>query len=83
MITEQFQIQAEGSLPYARLHTFLWEVHPIGNGSLGAMIWGTTTEELIGLNLDTLWSGVKRDTYPLFWICKKTGRKSGIYPVQI
>lgn len=38
------------------------EVHPIGNGSLGAMIWGTTSEELLGLNLDTLWSGVKRDT---------------------
>lgn len=39
-----------------------WEqVHPIGNGSLGAMIWGTKKEKL-GLNLDTLWSGVARDT---------------------
>lgn len=40
-----------------------WEaVHPIGNGSLGAIIWGTVDEELLGLNLDTLWSGTKRDT---------------------
>ena len=39
-----------------------WEqVHPIGNGNLGAMIWGTE-EEKLGLNLDTLWSGVARDT---------------------
>ena len=28
MITEQFQIQVEGSLPYARLHTILWEESP-------------------------------------------------------
>lgn len=41
---------------------FVWEqVHPIGNGNLGAMIWGTE-EEKLGLNLDTLWSGVARDT---------------------
>lgn len=40
----------------------VWEqVHPIGNGNLGAMIWGTE-EEKLGLNLDTLWSGVSRDT---------------------
>lgn len=38
------------------------EVHPIGNGSLGGMIWGGTTEEHIGLNMDTLWSGYARDT---------------------
>lgn len=38
------------------------EVHPIGNGSLGAMIWGTIEQERLGLNLDTLWSGIARDT---------------------
>ena len=38
------------------------EVLPIGNGSLGAMIWGTVEEEHLGLNLDTLWSGTQRDT---------------------
>ena len=30
---------------------------PIGNGSLGAMVFGTTSEEILSLNLDTLWSG--------------------------
>ena len=30
---------------------------PLGNGSLGAMVYGTTNEEILSLNLDTLWSG--------------------------
>ena len=30
---------------------------PLGNGSLGAMVFGTTHEEILSLNLDTLWSG--------------------------
>lgn len=33
------------------------EALPIGNGRLGAMIFGRTDEELIELNEDTLWSG--------------------------
>ncbi len=37
------------------------ETLPLGNGSLGAMVWGTVEEERIGLNLDTLWSGYERD----------------------
>ena len=30
---------------------------PLGNGSLGAMVFGTTLEERLSMNLDTLWSG--------------------------
>ncbi|RYR37279.1 hypothetical protein Ahy_A09g042192 isoform D [Arachis hypogaea] len=30
---------------------------PIGNGRLGAMIWGDVSSELIQLNEDTLWTG--------------------------
>nr|XP_043627326.1 alpha-L-fucosidase 2-like [Erigeron canadensis] len=30
---------------------------PIGNGRLGAMIWGGVTSETINLNEDTLWTG--------------------------
>lgn len=30
---------------------------PLGNGSLGAMVFGTTDAEKLSLNLDTLWSG--------------------------
>ncbi|XP_050212005.1 alpha-L-fucosidase 2-like [Mercurialis annua] len=31
---------------------------PIGNGNLGAMIWGGAQSELIQLNEDTLWTGI-------------------------
>lgn len=36
---------------------------PIGNGSLGAMIYGGTKEELLALNHDELWTGRPKDTY--------------------
>lgn len=36
----------------------IWEeAFPIGNGTLGAMVFGDTQKERIGLNIDTLWSG--------------------------
>ncbi|KAJ9537959.1 hypothetical protein OSB04_030692 [Centaurea solstitialis] len=34
---------------------------PIGNGRLGAMVWGGVASETINLNDDTLWSGSPRD----------------------
>jgi len=37
------------------------EAMPIGNGSLGAMVYGKVPEEYITLNLDTLWSGTGRE----------------------
>lgn len=30
---------------------------PLGNGRLGALVWGKVTDEVIHLNEDTLWSG--------------------------
>lgn len=33
------------------------EALPIGNGSLGGMVFGGVEKETVGLNLDTLWSG--------------------------
>ncbi len=33
------------------------EALPLGNGRLGAMIFGKTDKETVGLNLDSLWSG--------------------------
>ena len=44
------------------------EALPIGNGTLGGMIYGGYPNERISLNLDTLWSGVphryiKKDAY--------------------
>ncbi len=40
------------------------EALPIGNGRLGAMIFGNTEHEVISLNEDTLWSGYPRDLNP-------------------
>ncbi len=37
------------------------EALPIGNGRLGAMIFGGTTRERIQLNEDSLWAGGRRD----------------------
>ncbi len=39
-----------------------WEATlPVGNGKLGAMIWGGAREEMLGLNEDSLWSGYEKD----------------------
>lgn len=35
---------------------------PIGNGRLGAMVFGGVPEDVLQLNEDTLWSGYPRDT---------------------
>ena len=37
---------------------------PLGNGELGAMVSGGTSQEKIELNLDTLWSGCQNQTEP-------------------
>lgn len=40
----------------------IWEeTLPVGNGSLGAMIFGGAKQEKLGLNEESLWSGYKRD----------------------
>ena len=38
------------------------EALPIGNGRLGAMVFGGAAEERLALNEETLWSGYPRDT---------------------
>lgn len=38
------------------------EALPLGNGSIGAMIFGKTNKERICMNSDTLWTGFPRDT---------------------
>lgn len=40
------------------------EAVPIGNGRLGAMVYGNTQEEIVSLNEDSLWSGYPRDLNP-------------------
>lgn len=41
--------------------TFWVEALPVGNGRLGAMIFGGIEQERLALNEDTLWSGYKTD----------------------
>jgi len=37
------------------------EALPVGNGRLGAMVYGGVADELLQLNEDTLWEGYRRD----------------------
>ena len=40
----------------------IWqEAFPIGNGRLGAFVYGGTDRELLRINEDTLWSGYPGD----------------------
>ena len=45
------------TLHYDRPAEFFEEALPIGNGKLGAMIYGGTLDERISLNDITLWTG--------------------------
>ena len=40
------------------------EALPLGNGRLGAMVFGGVTEERLQLNEESLWAGEPFDTYP-------------------
>lgn len=55
----------ETKLWYKTQATSFTQALPIGNGSLGAMVYGKVPEEYISLNIDTLWSGTgrKQDKY--------------------
>ncbi|GAA3233122.1 glycoside hydrolase N-terminal domain-containing protein [Dactylosporangium siamense] len=58
-------------MPYpSETHRRLWydrpartwmEALPLGNGRLGAMVFGGVDTERVALNVDSLWSGVPRD----------------------
>jgi len=56
-------IQADAASP-AREFKKIWgsSVYPIGNGRLGATIFGGIAEEHIQFNEDTLWTGDENDT---------------------
>ena len=40
------------------------EALPVGNGRLGAMVFGTTTKERLQLNEESLWAGERTNPYP-------------------
>ena len=60
-VTSEKTVRPDTLLWYRRPATKWTEALPIGNGRLGAMIHGGTTQELLQLNEDTLWSGEQRD----------------------
>jgi alpha-L-fucosidase 2 len=45
------------SLWYNKPATFWEEALPLGNGQLGAMVYGGVSKEIIQLNQDTIWAG--------------------------
>ncbi|PAK55903.1 glycoside hydrolase N-terminal domain-containing protein [Paenibacillus sp. 7541] len=54
-------MQENKKLMYGKPASVWTEALPIGNGRLGAMIYGGVERETISLNEDTLWSGYPRD----------------------
>ncbi|MBO5374926.1 MAG: glycoside hydrolase family 95 protein [Clostridia bacterium] len=64
------------------------EALPLGNGSLGAMIYGKTNIERISLNHDTLWSGkpgqiMEKDARSSFERAKQLTLDGKLYEAQI
>ncbi|HCE45167.1 MAG TPA: hypothetical protein DET40_16630 [Lentisphaeria bacterium] len=54
---------ASSVLSYSRpARSWMTEALPIGNGSLGAMLFGLTETERVQFNHDTLWTGHEKDT---------------------
>ncbi|MBR6498104.1 MAG: glycoside hydrolase N-terminal domain-containing protein, partial [Clostridia bacterium] len=55
-----------------RQEAYAWnEALPLGNGRLGAMVYGGARLERLSLNEDSLWSGApgvyERDEAPKYW----------------
>src|SRR5512132_2087497 len=58
----QFALPDRANVLWYRQAAANWnEALPIGNGRLGAMVFGGVSAERIQLNEDTVWAGEKRD----------------------
>jgi alpha-L-fucosidase 2 len=55
------QSQGDLKLWYSNPADKWYEALPVGNGRLGAMVFGKTDKERIQFNEDTLWTGIPRD----------------------
>ena len=53
----------EKTLKYSRAAEYFEEALPLGNGQLGAMVYGRRDVEKISINHDTLWSGKPGDNF--------------------
>ena len=65
-----FTVRADQQGVCARAESVLWyqqpaakwqDAMPVGNGRLGAMVFGATAEERLQLNESTLWGGLPHD----------------------
>lgn len=67
---------SEHTLRYTKEASCFDEALPLGNGRIGAMVYGGVSEEKISLNEDTLWSGYpkekKLEDYPSVYQKAKT-----------
>ena len=66
----------EHTLWYAKEATYFEEALPLGNGAMGAMVYGKTDVEKVSLNVDSLWSGYPKepesgDKYAVYQEMKK------------
>src|SRR5581483_11953458 len=62
-LTGQAEVPAGPLTLWYRKPAGIWEeALPLGNGRLGAMVFGGVASERIQLNEDTIWEGFKRDT---------------------
>lgn len=59
-LTAALASSAEFKLWYSRPATNWLEALPVGNGRMGAMVFGDTTNERIQFNEQTLWTGTNR-----------------------
>src|SRR5918998_6155022 len=66
LLMAMHSVAQDNKLWYNKPATIWTEALPVGNGRLGAMIFGGVAEELIQLNEATLWSGgpVKTNVNP-------------------
>jgi len=53
----------EKILRYSKSAEYFEEALPLGNGQLGAMVYGKADIEKISINHDTLWSGKPGDDF--------------------
>src|SRR5215212_6990685 len=57
ILGQHISAQTNEKLWYKKPATIWTEALPVGNGRLGAMVFGRTNEELIQLNESSLWAG--------------------------
>ena len=74
--------KSDGQLPlklwYDRPAEFFEESMPLGNGKLGALVYGGTTDNMIVTNDITLWTGMPKDRNLGNGIDKKVKVKAGV-----